>query len=131
MAYLANAMIKNSWETFPITEIVRNASEENIWISRVGSPCFSQWYGVTSIYPGACFNKKASSDFVSIVWFMFSSIPLSLNLTFKRNLRIRHKTYPCTIVVIRSKCYNHWNPSTILRYQRYLFILLYFNIKFQ
>ena len=67
MAYLANAMIKNSWETFPSTEIVRNASEENIWISRVGSPCFSQWYGVTSIYPGACFNKKVSSDFVSIV----------------------------------------------------------------
>ena len=83
MAYLANAMIKNSWATFPITEIIRNASEENIWISRVGSPCFSQWYGVTSIYPGACFNKKVSSDFVSIVLFMFYFIALSLNLQLK------------------------------------------------
>ena len=88
MAYLANAMIKNSWETFPITEMVRNASEEKIWISRVGSPCFSQWYGVTSIYPGACLNKKVSSDFVSVVVFMFYSTVLSLNLQMKRNLRI-------------------------------------------
>ena len=101
MAYLANAMIKNSWETFPITEMIRNASDEKIWTSRFGSSCLSQWYGVTSIYSGACFNKKVSSDFVSIVWFMFSSMPLSLNPKCKRFLRIGHEIYPYIIVVIK------------------------------